>query len=156
MIDRFERFSLVISELSRHWHKITTTEMEKYGLKGAHSIYLTAMARYPEGLTANQICEMCCKDKSDVSRMMTIMEKKGLVTKESVHQNLYKGVFLLTDEGKAAAEYVNRRASLAVSIAGKDLDDETRTTLYNALESIAGNLREISENGLPTEESAKE
>lgn len=152
MIDRFERFSIVISEISRYWHKITTEEMEKYGLKGAHSIYLAVMSRFPEGITANQICEMCCKDKSDVSRMMSIMEKKGLVIKEGVHQNLYKGVFRLTEEGKAAAEYVKRRAGLAVSLAGKDLTDETRTVLYSALESIAGNLREISENGLPTEE----
>ena len=152
MIDRFERFSVVISEISRHWHKITTLEMEKYGLKGAHSIYLAAMARYPEGLTAGQICELCCKDKSDVSRMMSIMEKKGLVTKEGIHQNLYKGVFRLTDEGKAAAEYVSKRAGLAVSIAGKDLTAETRTVLYDALESIVDNLRILCENGLPTEE----
>lgn len=152
MINRFERFSVVISEISRHWHKITTSEMEKYGLKGAHSIYLAAMARYPEGLTAGQICELCCKDKSDVSRMMSIMEKKGLVTKEGIHQNLYKGVFRLTDEGKAAAEYVSKRAGLAVSIAGKDLTDETRTVLYDALESIVDNLRILCENGLPTEE----
>jgi len=152
MIDRFERFSVVISEISRHWHRITTVEMEKYGLKGAHSVYLTTLARFPDGLTAGQICELCCKDKSDVSRMMSIMEKKGLVMKEGVHQNLYKGVFRLTDEGRAAAEYVHRRACLAVSIAGKDLTDETRAILYGALESVAGNLREISENGLPTEE----
>lgn len=152
MMDRFERFSVVISEISRYWHKITAAEMEKYGLKGTHSVYLAAMARYPEGVTAGQICEMCCKDKSDVSRMMAIMEKKGLVMKEGVYQNLYKGVFRLTEEGKAAAEYVNRRASLAVAIAGKDLTDETRAIMYEALEAIAGNLRDISDSGLPTEE----
>lgn len=150
MIDRFERFSVTISEISRHWHKITTAEMEKYGLKGAHSVYLAAMARYPQGVTANQICEMCGKDKSDVSRMMSIMEQKGLVVKEGMHQNQYKGVFRLTDGGKAAAEYVHRRASLAVSVAGNDLTDETRAILYDALESVAANLRDISENGLPT------
>lgn len=152
MIDRFERFSVVISEISKYWHKITTAEMEKYGLKGAHSIYLAAMARFPEGVSANRLCEMCGKDKSDVSRMMSIMEKNGLVIKEGVHQNLYNGVFRLTEEGEAAAEYVKRRAGLAVSLAGRDLTDEDRTVLYSALESIADNLREIDENGLPTEE----
>ena len=152
MIDRFERFSVMISEISSHWHKITTAEMEKYGLKGAHSIYLAAMARFPEGISANQLCEMCGKDKSDVSRMMSIMEKKGLVIKESVHQNLYKGVFRLTEQGKEAADYVKRRASLAVSLAGKDLTDEARAVLYSALESIESNLHAISENGLPVEE----
>ena len=149
MVERFERFSLAISEISRHWHKLTAEEMEKYGLKGTHSVYLLTMARFPDGITAPQICELCGKDKSDVSRMMSIMEKKGLVTKEGIHQNLYGGVFKLTDEGKDAAEQVKKRASLAVELAGKDLTDESRKVFYNALESIAANLREISRVGLP-------
>lgn len=152
LIGRFERFSVITMEISRHWHKITTEEMEKFGLKGAHSIYLTAMARFPDGVTAPQLCELCCKDKSDVSRMMHILEKKGLVVKEGGHQNQYKGLFRLTQEGKNVAEYVQNRASLAVAMAGRNLTDETRIALYQALESIAINLREISENGLPGEE----
>jgi len=152
MIDRFERFSVIISEISRHWRRITSEEMEKHGLKGPHSIYLTTMARFPEGITAPQICELCCKDKSDVSRMMRILEKKGLVVKEGGHQNQYNGMFLLTDEGKNMAEFVKRRASLAVSISGNDLTDESRAILYHALETISENLRHISENGLPNEE----
>lgn len=149
MVDRFERFSYAISEISRYWHKLAADEMEKYGLKGPHSVYLTTMYRYPEGVTAPQICELCGKDKSDVSRMMSIMEKKGLVKKEGVHQNLYRGVFKLTEEGKEAAEHVRQRASLAVEIAGKKLTDEKRTIFYEALESITANLRELSKEGLP-------
>lgn len=149
MVDRFERFSLVISEISRYWHKISTVEMEKYGLKGTHSIYLTTMHQFPEGISAPQIGELCGKDKSDVSRMMSIMEKKGLTIKEGIHQNMYRGVFKLTEAGKAAAEFVNQRASLAVELAGKDLDDEKRTILYDMLESIAANLQQISVHGLP-------
>lgn len=149
MIDRFERFSLAIFEISRYWHKITTDEMEKYGLKGAHSLYLITLYRYPEGLTATQLCELCGKDKADVSRMMTIMEKKGLIKKEGIYQNLYRGVFRLTETGTAAAEYVCRRASLAVEIAGGDLTDEMRAVLYESLELIAARLRNISKEGLP-------
>ncbi len=152
MIDRFERFSLVISEISRYWHKITSAEMEQYGLKGAHSVYLTTMNRFPEGLTATQLCELCGKDKSDVSRMMSIMEQKGLVYKEGVHQNMYKGVFKLTKQGMEAAEFVDRRARLAVTLAGKDISDEDRTVMYEAMESIAENLQRISTEGLPKEE----
>lgn len=150
MVERFERFSFAISEISRYWHKLTADEMEKYGLKGTHSVYLLAMERYPDGVTAPQLCEECGKDKADVSRMMSIMEKSGLVTKEGVHQNLYRGVFKLTEEGHAAAKYVRERASLAVEIAGKDLTDETRAIFYTALESIAHNLRELSREGLPS------
>lgn len=149
MVNRFERFSFAIMEISRHWHKIAAEEMEKYGLKGPHATYLAALYRHPDGLTSPQLCELCGKDKSDVSRMMGIMEQKGLVRKESVHQNLYRGVFRLTEEGNAAAEFVCRRASLAVELAGKDLTEEKRAVFYEALEAIAANLRELSKDGLP-------
>lgn len=149
MIDRFERFSFAISEISRYWHKITSMEMEKYGLKGAHSVYLITMLRCPEGITASQLCEYCGKDKSDVSRMMSIMEKKGLVVKEGVHQNLYKGVFKLTEAGREAAQFVSTRARLAVEIAGEELGDEERLVMYRSLDIIMNKLRDISRDGLP-------
>lgn len=151
MVDRFERFSFAISEINRYWHKITADEMEKHGLKGPHSVYLTAMYRYPDGITASQVCELCGKDKSDVSRAMSLMEQKGLVRKEGSHQNCYGGTFKLTEEGMAAAEHVRQRASLAVQIAGEDLSNENRAIFYESLEKIASKLREISKEGLPKE-----
>lgn len=149
MIDRFERFSFAISEISRYWHKLTSEEMEKYGLKGTHSVYLLTMFRFPDGITAPRLCELCGKDKSDVSRMMSIMEKKGLVKKEGIHQNLYRGLLKLTEAGKQAAEHVRKRAILAVELAGKDLTDEKREIFYDALESIVLNLRLLSKEGIP-------
>ena len=149
MVERFERFLFTISEISRSWHKIAADEMEKYDLKGPHAIYLTTMYRYEEGITAARLSELCGKDKSDVSRMMNIMEKKGLVKKEGVNQNLYRALLKLTDEGKVAAEHVRERASLAVEIAGKDLTEEKREIIYESMETIASNLKELSKEGLP-------
>ena len=149
MVDRFERFSLAISEISRYWHKLASEEMEKYGLKGPHAIYLTTMYRFPEGITAPQLGELCCKDKSDVSRMMSIMEKKGLVKKYSVNQNLYRGILKLTEEGISAAQHVQDRARLAVQIGGEGLDDEKRQIFYDSLELICNNLKELSRDGIP-------
>lgn len=149
MLDRFERFSLAIMEISRHWHKLAAEEMKKYGLKGTHCVYLLTLARSEEGLTALNLCEACGKDKSDVSRMMGIMEEKGLVRKEGGYQNRYGGVFLLTEQGSEVAEHIRCRASQAVDLAGKDLTEEQRVTFYDALESIVANLRRLSEEGLP-------
>ena len=36
--ERFEKFSLAISEISRCWHKLAGDEMLRYGLKGPHAI----------------------------------------------------------------------------------------------------------------------
>lgn len=149
MIDRFERFSLAISEISRHWHKLAAEELTKYGLKGPHATYLTAMYKYPDGITVPELCEVCGKDKSDASRMLAILEEKGLVTKKVVGGSLYRGKLQLTDEGKLAAEHVSQRASRAVEVAGKDLTDSERATFYKALDSITAKLRELSKDGIP-------
>jgi len=152
MIERFEKFSIAISDISRYWHKISADEMSKYGLKGSHATYLTVMSRFPEGITATQLCDLCGKDKSDVSRMMSILERKGLVTKEGIHQNLYKGSFKLTEEGKTAADEVQKRAVLAVTLAGEDVSEEERAIFYKVLGSIAENLSKLSRDGLPEDQ----
>ena len=44
---------------------------------------------------------------------------------------------------------MRRRASRAVEIAGKDLTDPQREAFYKALDSVVGNLRELTRNGIP-------
>lgn len=151
MVERFERFSYAISEISRYWHRLASEEMAPYGLKAAHSVYLLALARSREGLTAPQMCEACGKDKADVSRMMAIMEEKALVAKEGGCQGGYRGIFRLTEQGQRAAEHVRARAELAVRIAGADLTDEKRAVFYEALDSIVKNLQKLGRKGLPQE-----
>lgn len=152
MHERFERFSLAIMEIMRHWHALTAAEMEKLDLKGPHSVYLTTLARFPQGLTAPKLCELCCRDKSDVSRMMAILEEKGFAVKSGQGASTYRGLYRLTEEGMAAARFVQERSALAVKLAGRELSEETRETMYAALESVAGSLRQLSREGLPYEE----
>lgn len=149
MIDRFERFSFAISEISRCWRKLASEELAKYELKSPHATYLTTMYKYPKGITVPKFCEVSGKDKSDASRMIAILEEKGLACKKDVHGSLYRGLWVLTDEGKTAAEQVSLRASKAVELAGKDLDEETRNVFYKALESITSNLTKLSKEGIP-------
>lgn len=149
MLDRFERFSFAISEISRCWRKLAAEEMTKYGLKGPHATYLTIMYKYPQGVTVPTICEVSGKDKSDASRMIAILEEKGLACKKGVGGSLYRGLWVLTDAGKAAAEQVSLRASKAVELAGKDLDDDARDAFYKALESVTANLTALSKAGIP-------
>lgn len=149
MVERFEKFSLAITEISRSWRRLASEEMEKYGLKGTHATYLTNIARYENGVTVPQLCELSGKDKSDASRMIAILEEKGFVEKKGVGQSLYRGVLVLTEKGREAADHVSRRASKAVEIAGRDLTDETRAIFYQALDSIVQNLKQLDEEGIP-------
>lgn len=149
MIDRFEKFSYAIAEISRCWHKLTAEELAKYGLKGPHATYLATLYRHSDGITAPELCRICGKDKADVSRMMSIMEKKGLVKKEGQNRSMYRGLLKLTEEGKKVAAHICARAALATELAGQDLTEETRTVFYSALGTITERLRELSEGGIP-------
>lgn len=149
MIDRFERFSFAISEINKCWRKLASEELAKYGLKSPHARYLTTMYKYPSGIAVPEFCQVSGKDKSDASRMIAILEKKGLAQKKVAHGSLYRGLWVLTDEGKKAARQVSLRASRAVEIAGKGLDEQTRTIFYKALDSITTNLIELCNEGIP-------
>jgi DNA-binding MarR family transcriptional regulator len=153
VVDRFEKFTYAISEAYRCWHRIATGAMEEYGLKGSHSIYLTTLDHYPEGLTAVQLGEVCGRDKADVSRSIAKLEEKGLLRKEGLHQNLYRAKLVLTDEGKALAQKVNEKAKCAVDAGGKGLTEEHREAFYSALDIIVANLQVLSKEGLhPTDQ----
>lgn len=145
MVERFEKFSLSIAEISRCWHKLASEEMKVYGLKGAHALYLTTLYRYPQGITVPELCELCLKDKSDASRMLAILEKKELVRKEGG----YGGTVQLTEAGLQAACQVRSRVCRAVEEAGKDLSAEEREIFYKALGSITENLQRLTCEGIP-------
>lgn len=149
MLNRFARFSFAIAEIDRCWHKLAAEEMAKYGLNSPHAVYLHVLSQYDDGVTAAKLGELCGKNKADVSRMISILEKKGMVQKEAVGGNMYRAVLKLTETGRTAAKLVQERAALAVELAGAGLSDENREVFYNALELIAANLQTLSKKGLP-------
>lgn len=151
MVDRFEQFTSAISSIYRFVQKIERDVMEKFGLKGAYAQYLLALANHSEGLTAAALCEVCDKDKSAVSRILTEMEAKGLVLRTSENESQYRARLILTEQGKKAVEYVRQKATVAVELAGKGLTEENRGILYGSLALIAGNLETIAQNGVPDE-----
>lgn len=146
MDHRFERFSLAIFEISRCWHKLAADEMAKYGLKGPHAMYLVTIRRFPEGVTSAQLSELCGRDKADVSRAVSLLEKKGMIYREG---NLYRALLKLTDRGREAAAHVSERAGIAVEYAGKGFSGEHREIFYQVLETITTNLQALTKEGIP-------
>ena len=149
MIHRFARFTLAVSDISRCWHKLAAEEMALYGLNSPHALYLSTLYQYDDGVTAAKLAELCWKDKADVSRMVSILEQKGLVQKEAAGANKYRALIKLTEEGRNAAMHVRSRAAFAVELAGAGLSDADREAFYNALGLITANLRKLSKEGLP-------
>ena len=148
MIGRFETFSFALENLSSSWSKIATEELKPFGLKGAYVLYLIALYKHDEGLTSANLCELCNKDKADVSRGIKALESKGLVVREDVAGNGYRAKITLTEQGKKTTMALRERIKLAVERGGYGLSDEQRENFYAALEIIAANLKEMSKGGL--------
>ena len=148
MIQRFEQFCTSAFSIYRSIQKIERMEMEKFGLKGPHAQCLLTMSRFPEGITAAQICNYCDKDKAAISRTVSELEEAGMLIRTCNDGKRYRAMLTLTDAGRKAASQVASRARTAVEKAGSGLSDEQRTVFYNALSLIAGNLQHICDEGL--------
>ena len=151
MISKYELFSASVSCLYHDIQKIERVEMAKFGLKGPHAQCLLAMRRYPEGITAARLCEVCEKDKAAVSRTVAELEEAGLLIRTQRNGVRYRAMLILTEKGLSAAAAVSQRARQAVEQAGTGLDDSQREIFYRVLALIAGNLHAICQDGLKDE-----
>lgn len=142
-MDRFEHFTLSVFSITRYWNKIATEEMREHGLKGAYVLYLITLSDLEEPPTAARLAELTQRDKADVSRAIAIFQKKGFV--EPYGENRYRAPICLTEAGKAFARNVRQKADSALAQAGQGLSEEMRRDMYQSLDIIAGNMKEICE-----------
>jgi len=152
MIGKYELFSGVVSSLYHDIQRIERTEMAKYGLKGPHAQCLVILSRYPEGITASQLCELCERDKAAVSRTAAELEEAGMLARYEKNGIRYRVPLVLTEAGREAAEKVKSVAQRAVEQAGMGLEDSQRDVFYHVLGVIAQNLHTIGKDGLREKE----
>ena len=124
--------------------------MQKFGLRGSWAKYLIALKRSDDGLTAGQMCEICDRNKADVSRAMAALEEIGIVVRNGADAN-YRVRFILTDKGREVATALADKARVAISCISELNDERERELFYRALETIAANLERLSVSGIPDE-----
>ena len=117
MQDRFERFVVSITELHRYLQKLKELEMGQLDLKAGYTMCLYHLGKHPEGLTATQLTELCKEDKAAISRTLSQLSAKGLVSCElPENKRSYRTLYYLTEE--------------------------QRVNLYDSLERISHNLEQ--------------
>ena len=102
MQDRFERFVVSITELHRYLQKLKELEMGQLDLKAGYTMCLYYLGKHPEGLTATQLTELCKEDKAAISRTLSQLSAKGLVSCEFLPH------FILSDRGRQHSSQKNR------------------------------------------------
>lgn len=148
MVSRFEQFTTAIASIYRNIQRIERAEMAKFGLKGPHCQCLLAMSRYPEGVTASQLCEICDKDKAAISRTVAELENAGMVIRPEGPGKRYRASLKLTQTGMDAAKAVTERAIVAVVEATGDYSREQQVLFTQTLAMLANNLETIVREGL--------
>lgn len=149
MIRRFEVFSGAIACIYRHIQKIERAEMARYGLKGPHAQCMLALSRYPDGVTAAQLCEICDKDKAAISRTVAELVRAGMVMRCGTGSKRYRVQLRLTEQGSRIAQEVMSLAARAVEKAGTGLREEEREIFYRVIAQLASNIQQLSAGGIP-------
>ena len=148
MVERFEKFSYLISELSKLLHKIESDELLELGLKGPYAIYILTLAKHQNGVCASKLSELCARVKADVSRAVAALIEKDIATKIISEDKKYRSPIALTEKGLLVAERISAKAKRAVEFASEGVSDEERKIFYESLETICSNMTKMSVSGV--------
>ena len=65
---------------------------------------------------------------------------------EEYGENRYRAPIVLTEKGKNLTRQIRKKAEHALKMAGDGLSEQMRRDMYQALEIIASNLKDMSED----------
>ena len=142
MDNRFQKFTVLISNIARNIRRIKTGEMDDFNLKSTHVSCLYYI--YKAGaMTSKELCDACQEDKAAVSRSVEYLETQGYISCNSNLEKRYKSPFILTDKGIDVASEISKKIDNILDKASEGLAIEHREILYNSLELINNNLNQI-------------
>ena len=148
MQDRFERFVVSITELHRYLQKLKELEMGQMDLKAGYTMCLYYLGKHPElhkvdEYVDTQLTELCKEDKAAISRTLSQLSSKGLVSCElPEHKRSYRTLYYLTEEGNTVVKKISSRIYSALAHGGDGMTEEQRLNLYDSLERISHNLEQ--------------
>lgn len=140
MIQRFQEFLNGITVCYKYIQRIKNAEMTELGLKGIHVSCLFYLHHNPDGLTATQLCSLCCEDKATISRTVADLRARGYI-QQGGNKN-YRAPLYLSEAGVAVAQQMDPLIESWVGVGGDGMTDEQRETFYQCLTLISDNLRE--------------
>lgn len=139
MIQRFQDFLTGITVCYKFIQRIKNTEMTEFGLKGIHVSCMFYLNHNPDGLTAAQLCNLCCEDKATISRTVSDLRKRGYIVQ--VDGKNYRAPLRLTPAGSEIACKMDPIIESWVSAGGEGMTQQQRTHFYDSLALITANLR---------------
>ena len=145
MIQRFEEFVSLISNIHKDIQKIKQDGMKQFGLSGNHVMCLFYLAKHEEGLTAANLCQLMSVNKAAVSRTLAeLIEKEYVIYADQEEGKKYRAIVKLTEKGISVTEQIDGIIYEVVNEIGKDLEDKERNIMYRSLEIVSKNLDSLA------------
>lgn len=143
-VEKYIRFNLIISSLEKSLQKYKNSNMTEYDLRSTHILCLISL-KNSKGLTAAELIDTCSVNKALISRITADLFKRGYIeyTPDSADKK-YKKRMVLTDEGRAVTDDIERKINRAVDFVSGTIPDEKLETFYEVLTTIETNITSLA------------
>jgi len=146
MIRRFEEFTSNIVSAYKYVIRIKAYEMNTFGLKGSHVMCIYYIGKNPEGQTALELCELCKEDKSQISKVISYLQRVGYISADKKSgSRKYKIRYVITPKGYEVYTAINQLIIEILNKCEDGLSSEEIENFYNTFEKINGKLKMIQE-----------
>ena len=142
MEERFQAFTVLVSNLNRCIYKIKTEEMAEYNLKSSHVSCIYYIYRYGS-LTPKELCDLCGEDKANISRALKYLEENQYLIINNDSNKKYQRPIVLTENGVKIGKHLSEKINEILSIASEGLSEEKRNIMYEGLSWINNRLNKI-------------
>ena len=144
MEERFQAFTVLVSNLNRCIYKIKTEEMAEYNLKSSHVSCIYYIYRYGS-LTPTELCDLCGEDKANISRALKYLEENRYLVVEKETNKKYQRPIMLTESGNKIGKHLTEKINDILSLASEGLSEEDRNIMYYGLSLINDRLNKVCE-----------
>ncbi len=86
-----------------------------------------------------------CVTRSTVSKVLTLMEQKGMIERHNVHGDARLKKIVMTDRARELNKLMRDDSIMLESVLSRGLTEEERTTFFKLTEKIKSNLKEALE-----------
>ena len=140
MQERFETFTVLISEINNNIRKVKAKRMERYNLKSQHLTCLFYLYK-ENSLTVKQLCDKSRQDKAGLSRAIDYLENNGYVYCSDNAKKRYNSPLSLTEKGMQVAKDFVCNIEDVLDEAEAWTSAEDRVVMYRSLSLINENLQ---------------
>nr|WP_283102183.1 MarR family transcriptional regulator [Olsenella intestinalis] len=117
--------------------------MRRFGLNGTDGMCLYYLAKRPEGVTSAELARMMGVDRAVVSRALTRLDAGEYVAINGSDDGRAGRFVSLTDKGLTVTREVDQVLADIVERAGRGVEGPDRDAMYDMMQAILSNLREI-------------